>query len=181
MKKLTAAIILFASPAFAQTPCNYTKDVQTNWKHEIQNTSNIQRNVSIYVENTRMCEMTMDVTIKGKTYPASGNYIFGPDMTENDACDQATIKAKKEIITIVSPEILTAKTQMNCSQKSKKPALQTTQVATIQNSGPVVATIQNSGPVDPSLVFVENKPGTGLNLNLNLQTNIGNILGALVQ
>jgi len=171
MKKLTAAIILFASPAFAQTPCNYTKDVQTNWKHEIQNTSNIQRNVSPYVENTRKCEMTMDVTIKGKTYPASGNYIFGPDMTENDACDQATIKAKKEIITIVSPEILTAKTQMNCSQKSKKLALQTTQVATIQNSG----------PVDPSLVFVENKPATGLNLNLNLQTNIGNILGALVQ
>lgn len=176
MKKLTAAIILFASPAFAQNPCNYTKDVQTNWKHEIQNTSNIQRNVSPYVENTRKCEMTMDVTIKGKVYPASGSYIFGPDMTENDACDQATIKAKKEVITAVSSEILTSKTQMNCSQTNKKPVQK--QVVTSQQ---VFTNTQTSttGPTSPSLVFVENESATGLKLGFSLQTNITNILGAL--
>lgn len=166
MKKLTAAIILFASPAFAQTPCNYTKDVRTDWKHEIEKTTNIKRNVFPYVENTRKCMMTMDVTIDGKVYPTSGNYVFGPDMTENNACDQATIKAKKEAIGIVSSEILTAKTQLNCAQN--KPVQQ--------------AVTKQQPKKQPTITMVQrNNPATGVSFNLGFQTNIGDILGALIQ
>ena len=60
----------------------------------------------------------MDVTIDGQTYPTEGKYIFGPDMSENAACEQATINAKKNIISEVSPEILSAKTEMNCTTRS---------------------------------------------------------------
>jgi len=42
-------------------------------------------------------------------------------MTENDACDNATVNAKKSIISEVSPEVLTAKTNMNCSTKDEMP------------------------------------------------------------
>ena len=105
--------------AVADTPCDYVKDVQTNWTQQIEKTSNIDRKVFPYVEDTRKCVMTMDVTIDGQTYPAEGSYVFGPDMTENDACDSATVNAKKSIISQVSPEILTAKTEMNCSTKDK--------------------------------------------------------------
>ena len=38
----------------------------------------------------------------------------GPDATENYACEQASIKAKKEIIQKVSPEVLSAKTTRQC-------------------------------------------------------------------
>jgi hypothetical protein len=102
-------------PAFAKLPCDYDKTVETNWVQQIEKTSNIDKKVFPYVDDTRKCIMKMDVTIDGETYPTNGEYVFGPDMTENAACEEATLKAKKKIITQVSPEILTAKTEMNCS------------------------------------------------------------------
>ena len=106
--------------AVADAPCDYVKDVQTNWTQQIEKTSNLDRKVFPYVDDTRKCIMTMDVTIDGQTYPTEGSYVFGPDMTENDACDNATVNAKKDIISQVSPEILSAKTEMNCSTKPQE-------------------------------------------------------------
>jgi hypothetical protein len=127
--------------AVADTPCDYVKDVQTNWTHQIEKTENVKRDVFPYVENTRKCVMSMDVTINGQTYSTEGDYIFGPDMTENDACDNATVNAKKSIISEVSPEVLTAKTNMNCStkpQESVQVVESLPQESVIQESVPVI-------------------------------------------
>ena len=97
--------------------CDYTKKVNTQWTQEIQKTENIERNVFPYVEDTRKCVMTMDVTVDGSIYPAEGSYVFGPDMTENAACDNATVNAKKSIISQVSPEVLSANTDMVCKSE----------------------------------------------------------------
>ena len=86
--------------------------------------------------------MSMDVTIDGTTYPTEGSYVFGPDMTENDACDQATVKAKKNIISEVSPEILSAKTEMNCT--TKNPVV--VEANPIVESSPVETVIQEGLP-----------------------------------
>jgi len=126
-------------PAFADTPCDYVKDVQTNWTQQIEKTSNIDKKVFPYVEDTRKCVMTMDVTIDGQTYPAEGSYVFGPDMSENDACDNATVNAKKSIISEISPEILSAKTEMNCSTKDIPVVAEApVESVTIQEGTPVV-------------------------------------------
>jgi hypothetical protein len=125
--------------AVADSPCDYVKDVQTNWTQQIEKTSNIDKKVFPYVEDTRKCMMTMDVTINGQTYPAEGSYVFGPDMSENDACDNATVNAKKSVISEVSPEILSATTEMNCSiQESPVVAEAPTETVTIQEGTPVV-------------------------------------------
>ena len=119
--KTTSALLIVSlagcHPALADLPCDYDKTVETNWTQHIEKTSNIDKKVFPYVEDTRKCIMTMDVKIDGTTYPTEGTYVFGPDMTENDACEQATVKAKKKVIGEVSPEVLTAKTEMNCSTK----------------------------------------------------------------
>ena len=119
--RLTSCVLIASisgcHPVFADVPCEYDKTVETNWTQQIEKTSNIDKKVFPYVEDTRKCIMSMDVTINGTTYPTEGTYVFGPDMTENDACEQATVKAKKKVIGEVSPEVLTAKTEMNCSTK----------------------------------------------------------------
>jgi len=141
----TTTTLLIASlsgchPAFAEAPCEYDKTVETNWTQQIEKTSNIDKKVFPYVDDTRKCVMTMDITIEGTTYPTEGNYVFGPDMTENDACEQATIKAKKKVIGEVSPEVLTARTEMNCSTKEELPvhAAAPQPEVTITESSPVV-------------------------------------------
>lgn len=142
-KTTTALLIASLSgchPAFAEAPCEYDKTVETNWTQQIEKTSNIDKKVFPYVDDTRKCVMTMDVTIEGTTYPTEGDYVFGPDMTENDACEQATIKAKKKVIGEVSPEVLTARTEMNCSTKEELPvhAAAPQPEVTITESSPVV-------------------------------------------
>ena len=119
--RLTSCVLIASisgcHPVFADVPCEYDKTVETNWTQQIEKTSNMDKKVFPYVDDTRKCIMSMDITIDGTTYPTEGSYIFGPDMTENDACEQATVKAKKKVISEVSPEVLTAKTEMNCSTK----------------------------------------------------------------
>ena len=119
--RLTSCVLIASisgcHPVFADAPCEYDKTVETNWTQQIEKTSNMDKKVFPYVDDTRKCIMSMDITIDGTTYPTEGSYIFGPDMTENDACEQATVKAKKKVIGEVSPEVLTAKTEMNCSTK----------------------------------------------------------------
>ena len=145
--------------AVADTPCDYVKDVQTNWTQQIEKTENIERNVFPYVEDTRKCVMSMDVTINGQTHSAEGSYVFGPDMTENDACDSATVNAKKSIISQVSPEILSAKTEMNCSTKPQE-SVQVTE-SLPQKTVIVEKTIDNT---NTTVVRSEPKIQIGLNL-----------------
>ena len=97
---------------------DYDNEVVSNWQHTIEQVVNVDRKVFPYIDDTRKCVMKFDVTIDGVEHYTSGSYVFGPDMTENDACDQAMIKGKKEIIQQVSPEVLTAKTNMTCKTKT---------------------------------------------------------------
>ena len=144
--RLTSCVLIASisgcHPVFADVPCEYDKKVETNWTQHIEKTSNIDKKVFPYVEDTRKCIMSMDVTIDGTTYPTEGSYVFGPDMTENDACDQATVKAKKNIISEVSPEILSAKTEMNCT--TKNPVV--VEANPIVESSPVETVIQEGLP-----------------------------------
>ena len=145
IRTIGASLIILSSgchPVFAEVPCEYDKTVETNWTQHIEKTSNIDKKVFPYVEDTRKCIMSMDVTIDGTTYPTEGSYVFGPDMTENDACDQATVKAKKNIISEVSPEILSAKTEMNCT--TKNPVV--VEANPIVESSPVETVIQEGLP-----------------------------------
>ena len=140
--------------AVADTPCDYTKDVQTNWTQQIEKTTDIERNVFPYVEDTRKCVMTMDVTVDGSIYPAEGSYVFGPDMTENAACENAAVNAKKSIISQVSPEVLSANTDMVCKSEdtvvvAEAPVVNSvpTETVVVQNSQPIVTERIISGKV----------------------------------
>ena len=59
----------------------------------------------------------MWVTIKDKTYPAQGDYVFGPDMSETQACEFAEKKAKEQVIREVSPVKLSSNTDLSCIKK----------------------------------------------------------------
>ena len=134
--------------------CDYTKKVNTQWTQEIQKTENINRDVFPYVEDTRKCVMTMDVTVDGSIYPAEGTYVFGPDMTENTACENATINAKKSIISQVSPEVLSANTDMVC--KSDDVVVTKNDAPVVQSAPTEIVVAQNTLPSNGEWVDVGN-------------------------
>ena len=154
VKSISAILLLTtcANPAPAESPCDYDSSVNTQYTKTIENTSDFEKRVFPYVEDTRKCVINMNVTIDGKTYPTMGDFVFGPDISENSACKNAENRAKEMIIRKVSPEVLTANTDMKCTVKTKKvePIKET---ITIQNI-PKVGTVVNSEVVG----VVEMKP-----------------------
>ena len=154
VKSISAILLLStcANPAPAESPCDYDSSVNTQYTKTIEKTSDFKKRVFPYVDDTRKCVINMNVTIDGKTYPTMGDFVFGPDISENSACKNAENRAKEMIIRKVSPEVLTANTDMKCTVKTKKvePIKET---ITIQNI-PKVGTVVNSEVID----VVEMKP-----------------------
>ena len=92
--------------------------------------------------------MKMNVTINGQEHYTSGSYVFGPDATENYACEQASIKAKKEIIQKVSPEVLSAKLQDNVVKQIEEPKEPEVTERVIVQEVPVIQFVPKTAIVD---------------------------------
>ena len=122
VKSLSAILLLTtcANPAPAESPCDYDSSVNTQYTKTIEKTSDFKKRVFPYVDDTRKCVINMNVTIDGKTYPTMGDFVFGPDISENSACKNAENRAKEMIIRKVSPEVLSANTDMKCTVKTEE-------------------------------------------------------------
>ena len=122
VKSISAILLLStcANPAPADSPCDYDSSVNTQYTKTIEKTSDFKKRVFPYVEDTRKCVINMNVTIDGKTYPTMGDFVFGPDISENSACKNAENRAKEMIIRKVSPEVLSANTDMKCTVKTEE-------------------------------------------------------------
>ena len=149
VKSLSAILLLTTcvNPAPAETPCDYDSSVNTKYTKTIQKTTDYKKRVFPYVEDTRKCVINMNVTIDGKSYPTMGDFVFGPDISENSACKNAENRAKEMIIRKVSPEVLSANTDMKCTVKTEKfvekkvePIKETIVVQEIPTIGTVVNT-----------------------------------------
>ena len=62
-------------------------------------------------------EVEIESKIKKKWYPSSGNYIFGPDMSESEACNYAEQRAKKNIMRQKMRERLKSRSHLKCLQR----------------------------------------------------------------
>ena len=122
VKSLSAILLLSTCSNFApaESPCDYDSSVNTKYTKTIEKTSDFKKRVFPYVEDTRKCVINMNVTIDGKTYPTMGDFVFGPDISENSACKNAENRAKEMIIRKVSPEVLSANTDMKCTVKTEE-------------------------------------------------------------
>ena len=122
VKSISAFLLLStcSNLAPAESPCDYDSSVNTQYTKTIEKTSDFKKRVFPYVEDTRKCVINMNVTIDGKTYPTMGDFVFGPDISENSACKNAENRAKEMIIRKVSPEVLSANTDMKCTVKTEE-------------------------------------------------------------
>ena len=121
-----------ANPAPAETPCDYESKVNTEYTKKIEKVLEFDKKVYPYVEDTRKCVINMSVIIDGVTHQTRGDFVFGPDITENSACKNAENRAKETVIRKVSPEILSAKTDMSCKTKTVE-KIKTKKIDVVQN------------------------------------------------
>ena len=186
VKSISAILLLStcANPAPAESPCDYDSSVNTQYTKTIEKTSDFKKRVFPYVDDTRKCVINMNVTIDGKTYPTMGDFVFGPDISENSACKNAENRAKEMIVRKVSPEVLSANTDMKCTVKTKeivkveKP--KEIQKVVTQNQYPQVGTVLSTQVVEVQKVIPRYEPiqnHGSINILGNLLSNfsLGNV------
>lgn len=122
MKKILLAALIPSAVFASESPCNYNHRVTSSYVKQIDRVIDIDKFVSRAHENVNVCKVSMTVVIAGETYDTDGQFSFGPDMSENIACGHAEQRAKENIIRRVSPEMLSANTNMECGAKKEPPA-----------------------------------------------------------
>ena len=120
-KLVTLVFTLLTTTALAtETPCDYKTKTKVVYEGSIESVRVIKKNVQKYVEDTRKCTMKIESRIKGKWYSSTGSYIFGPDMSEVDACSHAENRAKIQVMHTFIPETLKSEKNLKCDLTSPK-------------------------------------------------------------
>ena len=111
---------LLTTAALADAPCNFDSKSKVIYEGKLESVRLIKKDISQYVEDTRKCSMSIEARVKGKWYPSKGSYIFGPDMSQMDACELAENRAKVKVMREVIPETLTGEKNLKCSLTNVK-------------------------------------------------------------
>lgn len=120
-KVITIVGTLLSTTALAtETPCDFKSKDKLIYEGSIESVRVVKKDVQKYVEDTRKCTMKMESRVDGKWHPSTGEYIFGPDMSEVDACERAENRAKIKVMRTVIPETLKSEKNLKCDLTSPK-------------------------------------------------------------
>lgn len=120
MKRVLALALVLGTcsgPAYANQ-CTYENQVETNYDVKVDKVKNYQARYHRYVEDTYKCIVSFDAVVGFKTYSIRDSYVFGPNMSANDACYQAELKAKHQLVRAVASEEISSTVNMRCLENT---------------------------------------------------------------
>jgi len=115
--KLAVVLTLLSSTALAEIPCDYKVNDNIIYEGKIESVRLLSKSVEKVpkVKDIRKCMVSIEARVDGAWHPSKGEYMFGPDMSQMDACNHAEDRAKKGIMREIIPETLKSEKSLNCS------------------------------------------------------------------
>ena len=116
-KIVTLVCTLLTTTAFAtETPCDYKSKDEVVYEGSIESVRLVKKTIQSnpQIKDVRKCVMSIEARVKGKWYPSKGEYMFGPDMSQEDACGLAENRAKVKVMREVIPETLKSEKNLKC-------------------------------------------------------------------
>ena len=98
--KLAVVLTLLSSTALAEIPCDYKVNDKIIYEGKIESVKLVSKSVEKVpkVKDIQNCKVSIEARVDGAWYPSKGEYMFGPDMSQMDACTHAEDRAKKGIM-----------------------------------------------------------------------------------
>lgn len=120
--KFAIVLTLLSSTALAETPCDYKVNDTITYKGSIESVRLISKDIqeNPKIKDIRKCIVSIEARVDGKWHPSKGEYTFGPDMSQVDACTHAEDRAKKKVMREVIPETMTSEKNLKCDLTSSK-------------------------------------------------------------
>ena len=122
LTKFAIVLTLLSSTALAETPCDYKVNDTITYKGSIESVRLISKDIQANpkIKDIRKCVVDIEARVDGKWHPSKGEYMFGPDMSQVDACTHAEDRAKKKVMREIIPETMTSEKNLNCALTSSK-------------------------------------------------------------
>ena len=100
-----------------ETPCDYTSKDKVVYEGKIESVRLINKKIQSNpkVKDVLKCVVSIEARVKGKWHPSKGEYMFGPDMSQKDACDLAENRAKVKVMREIIPETLKSEKNLKCN------------------------------------------------------------------
>ena len=120
--KFAIVLTLLSSTALAETPCDYKVNNTITYKGSIESVKLISKDIQANpkIKDIRKCVVDIEARVDGKWHPSKGEYMFGPDMSQVDACTHAEDRAKKKVMREIIPETMTSEKNLKCDLTSSK-------------------------------------------------------------
>ena len=114
--KLAIVFTLLSSTALAEIPCDYKVNDNIIYEGKIESVRLVSKSIDKVpkVKDIRKCMVSIEARVDGAWHPSKGEYMFGPDMSQIDACTHAEDRAKKGIMREIIPETLKSEKSLNC-------------------------------------------------------------------
>ena len=113
---------LLTTSALADAPCNFDSKSKVVYEGKLESVRLINKKIQSNpkVKDILKCVVSIEARVKGKWHPSKGEYMFGPDMSQKDACEHAENRAKIKVMRTIIPETLKSEKNLKCDLTSPK-------------------------------------------------------------
>jgi len=101
-----------------EVKCNYSDKTVVKTVGTIGGIRNFTKKVANYAEDKRICAVKFDAKVGKKWYKTKNFYVFGPNMSETEACNKAKDKAKVLVLEEHTPQLVTSNVEHTCTEKT---------------------------------------------------------------
>ena len=114
--------ILFTTTVSAAAPCDFDSKDSVIYEGKLESVRLIKKDIQFnpQIKDVLKCVMSIEARVKGKWYPSKGEYMFGPDMSQEEACGLAENRAKVKVMREVIPETLKSEKNLKCDLTNVK-------------------------------------------------------------
>ena len=101
-------------PGFAYSTCKFAEQTNLEYQHNIQSIEDYQKHTTDYAKGARQCTVSFRVKVDDEWYVATGDYVYGSRLSDDNGCSIAEERAKEDILRLVSPEVVTGSKDLVC-------------------------------------------------------------------
>ena len=114
--------LLTTSALATEAPCDYSSKSKVIYEGKLESVRLIKKSIQTnpQIKDVRKCVMSIEARVKGKWYPSKGEYMFSPDMSQEDACGLAENRAKVKVMREIIPETLKGEKNLKCNLTNVK-------------------------------------------------------------
>ena len=98
--------------------CEYSDKTTAKLVGKIDGIRNFESKTKDYAEEKRICAVGFEAKIGKKWYKTRDFYVFGPDMSQSEACNKAKDKAKIAVLEQHGPQYVTSNVEHYCEEKT---------------------------------------------------------------